>query len=114
MKDGPEPLPEYRVTLQEVDPAAPTSQLEYPDNLGSRTKFGGKPDQYQGHEIPKCPECRKEMSFVGQIDSFHHEWHTNPTARAISEQAFMFGDVGMLHVWFCFDCLSPLATFECF
>ena len=27
---------------------------------------------------------------------------------------FMVGDVGMIHVWFCFQCLTPQASMECY
>jgi hypothetical protein len=29
-------------------------------------------------------------------------------------QQFMFGDVGMIYVWFCFQCLTPQASMECY
>lgn len=54
------------------------------------------------------------MHFIAQIDSFEHKIAGNPYAKDYDEQQFMFGDVGMIYVWFCFDCLSPLATMDCY
>jgi hypothetical protein len=30
------------------------------------------------------------------------------------DEQFMFGDIGMIYVWFCFDCLEPLRTMDCY
>jgi len=54
------------------------------------------------------------MSFVAQIDSFEHNDENNPNRRDYGKQHFMFGDVGMIYVWFCFDCLVPFATMDCY
>jgi hypothetical protein len=54
------------------------------------------------------------MSFVAQIDSFEHNEENNPNRKDYGEQHFMFGDVGMIYVWFCFDCLAPFATMDCY
>jgi len=55
------------------------------------------------------------MTFVAQIDSVEHDWASNPhRVDALSDdQKWMFGDVGMIYVFFCFDCLQPHAEFEC-
>ena len=45
------------------------------------------------------------MHFIGQIDSFENGF---PDAQ------FMFGDVGMIYVWFCFKCHTPHATMDCY
>jgi hypothetical protein len=87
----------------------------YPDNLGVRTKFGGSPDWEQNEHDVLCPECKKEMSFVCQIDSFQHDSEHNPNrVDCLShEQKFMFGDVGMIYIFFCFECLETQTIFEC-
>lgn len=114
MSDVPEVLREYSVRLT---PATASEQnLTSPDSDGLRTKFGGLPNAIQKRGNPNflCPECREKMRFIAQIDSFEHQSHKNPNAKNYSEQHFMFGDVGMIYVWFCFDCLTPYATMECY
>lgn len=114
MSDLPETLREYRVTLVPV--TGSESLPSYPENLGLRTKFGGVPDKVQESSPSRlsCPGCGQNMHFIGQIDSFEHESSQNPNARHYRDQEFMFGDVGMIYVWFCFDCLTPVATMDCY
>jgi hypothetical protein len=103
-------LREYDVT---ITPHKPGPRLAYPDNLGLRTKFGGEPDAIQGPVAkPKCPDCSSNMSFVGQIDSFEHDAKQNPNRRPVMarDQHFMFCDVGLIYVWYCFGCNRPSAT----
>jgi len=111
-------LPEFRVTLtrlKEGETAYPqgpdVSHYEY---QGQRSKFGGKPDNIQGESPPpNCPDCRKPMTFVAQIDSVEHDWKSNPHAvSAFDDCKWMFGDVGMIYVFYCFGCLHPEATTE--
>ena len=108
-------LRQYKITLERVDSNSSTTVSD-PDNLGLRTKLGGKPDWKQGDETPHCPSCKQKMSFVGQIDSIEHESKLNPHAISAisSEQEYMFGDVGMIYVFFCFDCLEPKSVFQCY
>ncbi len=108
-------LPEFRVTLTRLGPgevAYPLDDETYYDYLGKRSKFGGEPDWIHG-ECPtqSCNLCGKPMTFVAQIDSLEHFSPTNPNAvdSLSEEQKWMFGDVGMLYVFYCFDCGYPLA-----
>jgi hypothetical protein len=91
-------------------------QPRYPDDLGLRTKFGGTPDSIEGGEDePKtCPQCFQPMHFVAQIDSFESKGKNNPNRKDYGDAQFMFGDVGMIDVWFCFNCLTPHAVTECY
>src|ERR1700752_4590875 len=84
-------------------------------DLGLRSKLGGKPEWDQTDETPICRSCRAPMTFVAQIDSIEHDYHNNPHAiDALSgEQHFMFGDVGMIYVFFCFDCSATKSIFQC-
>jgi hypothetical protein len=114
-----EELPEFRVSLERV----PEGETAYPrgkdiphyEYQGRRTKLGGKPDWMQAPEgtCPTCPKCGEDATFVAQIDSVEHKWRSNPHAMDYGEQKWMFGDVGMIYVFFCFDCLTPVAVFEC-
>jgi len=104
----------YKVALAPVDSEKGAVPLSYPNHLGLRTKFGGTPQWVQDEETPTCPHCAETMTFVAQIDSFEHQSTNNPNSRdAIhGNQQFMFGDVGMIYVFFCFDCCEPIATFQ--
>ena len=55
------------------------------------------------------------MSFVGQIDSVEHDADNNPLrVDCIRGNAdYMFGDVGLTYVFFCFDCLTTQSVFQC-
>ena len=111
MTDGPEVLCEYRVKIVPADESEPVGN----NDLGRRTKFGGVPNEIQGGQSGiTCPSCRKKMSFVGQIDSFEFDGRDNPNRRDAFDTQFMFGDVGLIYVWFCFDCRESLATMECY
>jgi len=104
-------LREYRVLFQ----LGRRDRAVVHDDLGLRTKFGGEPDWDQGDETPGCPSCKKTMTFVAQLDSIEHDAPNNPQAvNAIcGEQQFMFGGVGMIYVFFCFDCGESKSVFQC-
>ncbi len=111
----PRVLPELRVILERVPSGQRAVLLDYPDNLGLRTKLGGEPDWIQGPEVPDCPSCGQAMTFVAQIDSVEHDSPHNPLRRAWpEEQVYMFGDVGMIYVFFCFDCCEPACVHQCY
>jgi hypothetical protein len=97
-----------------ADEAGP--QPKYPSDLGLRTKFGGVPDAIQGSDDGEkaCPQCFQPMHFVAQIDSFEFNDDNNPNRKDYGDAQFMFGDVGMIYVWFCFNCLMPHAEIECY
>ena len=100
-------LNEYRVGLELVKRGEKAVPLDYPDNLGLRTKLGGKPDWIQTDETPECDECGEAMRFIAQIDSVEHQNEHNPLMDQPPKHIdFMFGDVGMIYVFYCFDCLQ--------
>jgi hypothetical protein len=112
-------LPEFKVTLQRMKPGEPaypiSDEIPHYEYQGRRTKLGGEPDWVQGEELPACAGCRGNMTFVAQIDSVEHEWESNPhsVSTLSSEQKWMFGDVGMIYVFFCFDCCETTSVFQC-
>jgi hypothetical protein len=114
MSHRPDNLREYRVRIIPAERAGP--QPKYPANLGRRTKFGGVPDAIQsGDESEKrCPHCFSAMHFVAQLDSFEFNGDDNPNRKDYGDTQFMFGDVGMIYVWFCFQCQTPHASMECY
>lgn len=113
-----ERLPEFRVSLVRLKPgesAFPKGpDIPHYEYQGQRTKLGGDPDWEQGaRPNPNCPECGQPTTFVAQIDSVEHKWRSNPHSVDYTDQKWMFGDVGLIYVFFCFDCSVPLADFEC-
>jgi hypothetical protein len=99
-------LNEYRVRLERVERGERAVLDKYPDCIGQRTKFGGKPVWLQPiDETPECPGCGDSMYFVAQIDSFEH--NCGP-GRAIEKRPkhvdFLFGDAGIIYDFYCFDC----------
>lgn len=108
-------LNEYRVHLERVRRGERAIPLEYPQNVGLRTKFGGKPDWIQSDETPDCPQCSEPMYFVAQIDSFEYGSEHNPLTRVPPKHLdFMFGDVGMIYVFYCFDCMELRSLQQCY
>ncbi len=83
-----------------------TSQDGCNQKLGQRSKFGGNPDWIQNDETPKCDCCKKKMEFVAQLDSIDY------TGFAQKNTEYMFGDVGMIYVFFCKDCGFTKAIFQ--
>jgi hypothetical protein len=115
MSKRPDILREYRVRVIPAERSGP--QPKYPDNIGLRTKFGGVPDLIQsgGEDAEvRCPQCFALMTFVAQIDSFEYNGENNPNRRDYGDEQFMFGDAGMIYIWFCFECMLPHASVECY
>jgi hypothetical protein len=115
MSDRPDILREYRIRIIPAERAGP--QPRHPDNLGRRTKFGGVPDAIQeggDEENKRCPQCFGPLHFVAQIDSFEFNTENNPNRKDYGDAQFMFGDAGMIYVWFCFRCLTPQASMDCY
>ena len=112
-------LPEFRVMLTRMRPgetAYPLSDdIPHYEYHGRRTKLGGNPDWMQGDAVPLCDSCRKSMTFVAQVDSVEHQWKSNPHSvpAGSDEQKWMMGDVGMIYVFFCFECCETKSVFQC-
>jgi hypothetical protein len=108
-------LPEIRVSLERVSEGQRALTLDYPDNLGLRTKLGGTPDWIQGDDTPQCDSCGEQMTFVAQIDSIEHDNDHNPLRRdCLEDKDYMFGDVGMIYVFWCFECGRPACVDQCY
>jgi hypothetical protein len=108
-----------RIYKVSIEPAASEEDAvpgASPDEVGLRTKFGGEPYWIQDDERPTCEHCHKSMAFIGQVDSFEHQRSNNPNARDAlwGEQQFMFGDVGLIYIFFCHECCEPRAVFQCY
>jgi hypothetical protein len=104
-------LHQYRISFVRV----PEGEAANSKTLGLRSKLGGVPDWDQGDETPHCPDCHIEMTFIGQLDSIEHDEKQNPhRVNCLSDdQKYMLGDVGLIYIFFCFDCLRPAAVFQC-
>jgi len=85
---------------------------------GIRSKLGGTPDWIQetskGTAV-ECDTCGEEMTFVAQIDSmeFQGPGLDNPHGRPANDRDYIFGDVGMIYVFWCFHCCLPKCLWEC-
>lgn len=109
----PAPWQEYAVTIRRLAEGERGVDTSDPERLGLRTKFGGTPDWEQEDEHPTCKACQTAMNFVGQIDSFEHQSKRNPNSRsAMGVQDFMFGDVGMIYVFYCIPCAKAKAIVQ--
>ena len=106
----------YKVSVAPVASEDEAVPLAYPNSLGTQTKLGGVPYWIQSDETPACPHCREPMAFLAQLDSIEHQSKHNPHARdAITGgQHYMFGDVGMIYVFFCYECCEPASIFQCY
>lgn len=104
------PLREIAIDVQRLKLAATGSPVERSDRSGHRTKLGGKPDWIQSDETPICPECNERETFIGQIDSIDHVVGDNRE----ETQTYMFGDAGMIYVFFCFACGETHSVFQCY
>lgn len=83
-----------------------TKEFEKNTNFGKRSKFGGFPDWIQNDETPKCDCCKKKMDFIAQLDSIDY------TGFAQEKIEYMFGDVGMIYVFFCKNCGMAKSVFQ--
>jgi hypothetical protein len=72
---------------------------------GKRTKLGGEPEWIQSDHTPVCDSCTEKMVFIAQIDSIGMD---------DAFQEYMFGDVGMIYLFYCFDCLETKSIFQCY
>lgn len=102
-------LPEVTVELIKLPRHIQVDKRNPSDNIGGRTKLGGDPTWIQEDSTPSCPECQQKMSFVGQIDSIDNLLEN----KTIIED-YMFGDMGMIYIFFCFDCNTTDSIFQCF
>src|SRR5262249_3532456 len=99
----PHQLPTFRILAQPI----PEHDVD-PKALGRRSKFGGQPSWIQNDETPTCPDCGKSMVFVAQLDSIGFD-----PPDGVEAQDFMFGDVGLIYVFFCFDDGETRSIFQC-
>jgi uncharacterized protein YwqG len=102
-------LPKYRITL--------VPDFDGPDDqrLGLRSKLGGTPTWEQNDETPSCTNCKKPLAFVAQLDSISLPDDDNPRGfdGLPEDRRYIFGDVGLIYVFFCFDCGETRSIFQC-
>ena len=95
-----ESLPVFRLITQPL-----AQDLADDQDLGRRSKLGGQPTWIQNEDTPNCEDCGEPMTFVAQLDSIGH--------RQPEAQGYMFGDVGLIYVFFCFDDGATRSVFQC-
>ena len=98
-------LPVFRIIAEPMpedllDPKGPKS-------LGRRSKFGGQPTWEQEDETPTCPQCGESMVFVAQLDSIGFD------RRGAPAEQYIFGDVGLIYAFFCFEDGETRSVFQC-
>ena len=106
----PEILRQYRMKFERVPEGEPAI-LNPREMLGLRSKLGGVPDWDQDAEVPVCPHCKEQMTFLAQIDSIEHMSEANPNE--CHPQEYMFGDVGMIYVFWCISCDEIKGVLQC-
>lgn len=117
-KKRPETLRPFKVTLTRLEPGQSASPTDRRVCLGRQTKLGGEPDWIQNDDTPQCEQCRTAMAFVAQIDSVEHISVHNPlafdkkSASVKKLRGWMFGDVGMIYVFYCFNCSATAAIHQ--
>lgn len=101
----PDQLPVFRIIAESMpgDLLDPKS----PKTLGRRSKFGGQPTWEQEDETPTCPQCGESMVFVAQLDSIGFD------QRGTAAEPYIFGDVGLIYVFFCFEDGETRSIFQC-
>ena len=67
-------------------------------------RIGGKPSWVQGKQNFKCPECKKSMAFLMQLDS------DLPT---VDGQRWLWGSGGVLFIFWCDDCKIDGQMWQC-
>jgi hypothetical protein len=93
-------IPPFRLVLEPIthEAAALPGFRWAAEGVGERHRLGGKPESVQPVEYPACPDCAKLMTFYGQLDSLNDE--------------YCIGDVGLVYVFLCFDCLTAQAVVD--
>jgi uncharacterized protein YwqG len=97
---GPKQIPPFRLVPQPVtEAAAILPGFKWAAKaVGTRHQLGGEPSFIQAPDYPDCDSCRQRMTFYGQLDSINDD--------------FVIGDVGMVYVFICFDCLTTKSILQ--
>lgn len=102
------PLREIGIDLQLLKRKLSKARAKPGSQSGYRTKLGGKPDWLQADETPICPDCGEPETFICQIDSIDDVVRDDEEGT----QTYMFGDSGMIYVFFCFACGETDSVFQ--
>jgi hypothetical protein len=101
----PDQLPVFRIIAEPMSGNVPDPKD--PKSLGRRSKFGGQPTWEQEDETPTCPQCGKSMAFIAQLDSIGFD------QRDTAAEPYVFGNVGLIYVFFCFEDGETHSVFQC-
>lgn len=93
-------IPAFKLIMQPLsEEAANMPKFKWAEEgVGERHQIGGTPTFIQKQDIPHCKECNEEMTFYAQLDSLNDE--------------YCIGDVGMIYVFVCFDCLETTSIIQ--
>jgi predicted DNA-binding WGR domain protein len=69
------------------------------------TIIGGTPAWIQAYEEVKCKQCKKRMTFLGQVEAFS----------LMHSPGINYGDMGSIYLWVCASCRAPFGrtTLQC-
>jgi len=93
-------IPEFKIELVPLSlKAEELMGFKWADpEVGTRSKFGGKPEGITAEDAPVCTSCSAPMTFLCQVDSVGDD--------------LVFADVGILYVYICFGCFEAKAFIE--
>jgi hypothetical protein len=83
------------ITQPETHEAKAIVGYKWNQVAGTRHFLGGKPDGLEESGFPTCDECKKPMTFYGQLDSIGDK--------------FDLADCMVIHNFVCFDCFTVKA-----
>ena len=93
-------MPAFRLRPEPLDAEAESlPKFKWADDsVGTRHQLGGEPESMPLEDRPRCKDCNKTMTFYGQLDSVNDEW--------------CIADVGVICVFFCFECVTVKAEIQ--
>lgn len=100
-KPAKKSFPEFRIKIYKSDENLDDDRFAE-NQIGVRSKLGGSPNFLHGDQNSICQKCNREMTFIGQIDSFG----LDPTLLApeSEKQRWILEDAGLAYFFFCFEC----------
>lgn len=80
------------VPKPETDEGKSVIGYKYNDVAGTRHFLGGKSEELNEEDYPRCEDCNKQMTFYSQIDPIGDQYD--------------LADCMVIHTFICFDCLK--------
>ena len=112
IKEYRNPLDEYNISYRLLEDNEYPITKESLHNLGNKEgkhQMGGLPFWIQDEEHILCVNCKKEMPYIAMIDS---ELYIGKDG--FREKGHMFGDEGILYIFYCRFCNMIATIGQCF